>query len=552
MNILIYFLFNWVIILTGRGFSILVKKILNKNIALDTVIIFNHQLFFIYPLLGLFIIGNISFIGNFFIPVDNILFKILFLFLILINLSEKINIRNIRLFITNTFSIPLLLFFSTYSVNLAQDAGLYQLNSQLWIKSTRTVIGLSNLHSRYGYSSISEYIGANFWLESNLILLHFASLIFITFFFTFLVNNLHSSSSNFLKYSSVSIIFMGVFDNFGFGGGRNGFIDIDAVMKQDTAFAILFFYGSISIINLIINQEFTLLNIFYASLIILFSIQLRIFGFVILIIFLYYLFLSTLNGLKLTHIFIYVSPAVLLLTAWTIKNIMISGCMVYPVEFTCFESLYWYENGYASAESNDLRIFHMAYGVGDNVFLWLEDWMQKATNINPLKNFIVTFLVIILFNKMYFKKTYKGKFINRHFIIYGYVSVAFLLWVLSAPSTRFGIGIYLLFICLIYLDIDRYNARYKISKFLLNSTMIFMVFLSIFMLNRSESYQIFLNNPLSQKRLISTSVSYKPNTLGWGVTPTEGSSCWINIDCIPVEKKIDSRDGFYHSFFIES
>ena len=78
---------------------------------------------------------------------------------------------------------------------------------------------------------------------------------------------------------------MGIFDNFGFGGGRNGFIDIDSVMKQDTAFAILFFYGSISMINLIINQEFSLLNIFYVSLIILFSIQLRIFGFVMLIIF---------------------------------------------------------------------------------------------------------------------------------------------------------------------------------------------------------------------------------------------------------------------------
>ena len=225
--------------------------------------------------------------------------------------------------------------------------------------------------------------------------------------------------------------------------------------------------------------------------------------------------------------------------------------MVYPVELTCLDSLYWYEIGYATAESNDLRIFHMAYGVGDNIFLWFEDWMQKSTNINAVKNFIVTFLVITLFKRIYFKNTYKGKFINKYFIIYGYVAVAFLLWFLSAPSTRFGIGIYLLSICLIYLNIERYHARYKISKFLLNSTMIFMVFLSIFMLNRSESYQILLNNPLSQKQLISKSVSYKPNTLGWGVTPTEGSSCWINIDCIPVEKKIDSRDGFYRRFFIE-
>ena len=40
--------------------------------------------------------------------------------------------------------------------------------------------------------------------------------------------------------SSLAIVLFGILDNFGSGGGRNGFIDIESVTKQDTPFAIVF------------------------------------------------------------------------------------------------------------------------------------------------------------------------------------------------------------------------------------------------------------------------------------------------------------------------
>ena len=352
--------------LIGREVLYLLKKFLINTIVLDRIQIFNN-VFYIYSLFGFFVIGNISFIGNFFVSLDNLIFKLFFLVLIFVNFYEKFIIKNIKFFLINVLVIPLMLFFSSYSVNLAQDAGLYQLNSQLWIKSSKIIFGLSNLHSRYGYSSISEYIGANFWLDDNLIILHFVSLIFISFFFTFLINNVYLVDNKFLKFTSLSIIMMGIIDNFGFGGGRNGFIDIDAVMKQDTAFAILFFFGSLSIFNLILTEDFSLLNIIAISLVILFSIQFRIFGFVMVFIFLYYLYLSHSNGILLSDIFKCLSPAFLTLVAWTIKNIIVSGCMIFPVELTCFDSLPWYYNGYAYEESYDLNIFHIAYGLGAEI-----------------------------------------------------------------------------------------------------------------------------------------------------------------------------------------
>ena len=240
----------------------------------------------------------------------------------------------------------------------------------------------------------------NFLIVHNFILLHFFIFIFITFFFSFLINTIFLDENNFVKYTSFSIILMGILDNFGFGGGRNGFIDIDAVMKQDTAFAVLFFFGSIFIINQVINEEFNPLNILYASLIILFSIQLRLFGFVMLFIFLYYLVQSFLNGVKLVNIFMYLSPAIFLFTIWTIKNIMTSGCMIYPVEVSCIDSLSWYEYGLAYIESNDLNTFHMAYNIGDNISIWFKNWSMKDTNINPIKNFSLTFMFLIIFKRV--------------------------------------------------------------------------------------------------------------------------------------------------------
>ena len=74
------------------------------------------------------------------------------------------------------------------------------------------------------------------------------------------------------------MILFGILDNFGFSGGRNGFFDIEAVTKQDTPFAILFYLSNIFLIYRLINKNLSKSELFYFSLIILFSIEMRIFG----------------------------------------------------------------------------------------------------------------------------------------------------------------------------------------------------------------------------------------------------------------------------------
>ena len=51
------------------------------------------------------------------------------------------------------------------------------------------------------------------------------------------------------------LLLFGILDNFGFNGGRNGFLYIEGVGKQDLAFAVVFLISNLLIINSIIQKQ---------------------------------------------------------------------------------------------------------------------------------------------------------------------------------------------------------------------------------------------------------------------------------------------------------
>lgn len=214
-----YFLvFYLLIFLVGRSLTALCYRyILDKNFK-DSQKAFNLPIYYFYTLLGLFFIGNISVINNFFFKNNIFYLKVIFLLLVLFNLTERIQIRINFLNTLNFLIIPIIISISTLTIGLAYDAGLYQLNSQLWIRESSIPLGLYNLHFRYGFSSIIEYISSNFWLENRFEILHFVNISFIASFLGFLSYNLLKNKEPFLSFSSLAIFIFGILDNFGAGG----------------------------------------------------------------------------------------------------------------------------------------------------------------------------------------------------------------------------------------------------------------------------------------------------------------------------------------------
>ena len=174
-TILLFLIFYIAIYFYGRGFIRLFK--------ISSLTIFKIPIPFFYPIVGLFFIGNISVLLNFFVELTNPFARVFLISLFFLNLIKSDKAINIKNKIIQLFVIPGILAISSLGVGLAGDAGLYHLNHQEWLRTSKVVFGLVNAHFRFGFSSISEWIGANFWINENLTLLHFLNLIYIVFFF---------------------------------------------------------------------------------------------------------------------------------------------------------------------------------------------------------------------------------------------------------------------------------------------------------------------------------------------------------------------------------
>ena len=183
MNLLLAALFYYLSFFLGRSFVLITR--LNKYEKVRNFKIFENNIATFYPILGMFFLGNFLFLANFFVSVTS---NLVLAFLILgstFNFLDKKLKKELVLSLKYLF-VHLIISVSIYSANFQYDAGYYHLNYQNWIRAEKIVIGLSNIFSPLGLSSISDFLAAAFWLDNNFILLHLTSTIFISIMIYFI------------------------------------------------------------------------------------------------------------------------------------------------------------------------------------------------------------------------------------------------------------------------------------------------------------------------------------------------------------------------------
>ena len=206
---------------------------------------------------------------------------------------------------------------------------------------------MANLHVRYGFSSMSEYVNSFFWVNNNFIIVHFVNLIFISTFYLFFLWITFNSNNFYYRLITLSLCVFGILDNFGIEGGKNGYFDIDTIGKQDGAFAILFFFSNFFIIKQIISHEkFRNENLLFILFMVTFAIQYRIFGFVSLI----GVFIIVFQNWKKINLNVFLLPIILGLI-WSFKNYLISSCLIFPVTISCLPSRW--SNKYMAISQNE-------------------------------------------------------------------------------------------------------------------------------------------------------------------------------------------------------
>ena len=276
-------------------------------------------------ILGCILISFIALFINFFFPLNEIFNTILLVLgLIYFFLIKRVNLKKKEIyyiFLTSLVTTTLLLYSNVYR----PDAGLYHLPYTSFLNEHKIIFGLSNIHFRFGMISIMQYLSAinnNILFKDIGIVIPLASL--VTFFIIHFFNStLEIFKKNKTNLKNIFSLFIIIFISYKIN--RYSSYGNDAVGHLSFFYLISIMLGSkkknLKLISLI--AVFAFLNKPTMIVILLFPLL---------------IFIKNYNIKNLRLIY---SLSSFLFIFWILKNIVITGCAIYPLKQTCFNNLSW-------------------------------------------------------------------------------------------------------------------------------------------------------------------------------------------------------------------
>ena len=356
--------------------------------------------FFEQSIIGLVGTGFIALLINFFFPLNdlfiylNLFISLIFIFFFKDKIKFNYN-KSSKLFIILFFLLSLAnIYGSGFSDDLNHYHGGYITNTD----NHNYIIGLNFLHHHYGYSSIwlilHSYLNINNSFLQDIHILN-GIIFFLLIAYLFTENNEKSKhSSNYILYLISSIFIFFIILKYTrlkeFGLDRPGILiycfliyfaaKYEFLIKQNLKDKEKFFFIILFVCLFITSVKIFLLSCFLVPLI--FIIKSKSYDFLFS---------------KIICIFY------LLALCYLIKNVLISGCLVYPFSFTCLSDLPWNSKEIASnvlllveasTKSYDKYLGSLNIIEYVNNFNWLSTWFER--NIEEFNNYILTSLLAIL------------------------------------------------------------------------------------------------------------------------------------------------------------
>ncbi len=436
---------------------------------------------------GLIILTFIALFLNFIFPLSKNLNTLVLIIPLIFLIKKKeiyFNFQFLLFLLLSTIIISLLILESDV---YRPDAGLYHLPYIKIINDEKIIFGLSNLHFRYAHTSIMQYLAA---ISNNLIFGNngivfaqalVASAVIINFSYKIYIFNKNKEYSFYFFYLIGSLIFISYKMN------RYGEYGNDA-----PSHFLLFFLIS-EILSIKEHKAKDICNNFILIAFIIFN--------KITLLMCLFLGLISLNKSKIIDIFklkrfYFLSIFTFL---WLTKNIIVSGCLLYPVKSLCFENLLWsnikevelvaaenesWTKGWPDYvkiqnQNNEKIISNKDYSKN---FYWLPYWSNNHLHkiIKILIPYLFFLLLLIIFLKIY--ENSKKKFILRKDYLYMIVIMflASIFWFLKVPVYRYGYSYFIGLISLLFAYTCMHFSDFKnnINKFF-NYILIFCVLILI-------------------------------------------------------------------------
>tara|TARA_Y100000768_G_scaffold388431_1_gene384314 strand:+ start:1741 stop:3462 length:1722 start_codon:yes stop_codon:yes gene_type:complete len=461
------------------------KKILDIKIT-------NEENIYKFGLYGGIFLAFLGLFLNFFISLGkNINTFILIIFLIyLIITQKKIILKKVLIssIIIGIACSILLIFENTYR----PDSGLYHLPFISTLNNEKIIIGLSNIHFRYGHTSIVQYLSAlnNNWIFSDNGIVLPSAIIYISFLL-YLINEIQNIKNKYLLlFNFLLISFLCL--------KLNRYSDFG---NDAPAHIYYFFLTSLALKNFHNLNKINMGEIITLSAYIVFNKITLFLGSFVAAIFL----------IVKKKIFYFKIKPIIFVSLFTfvffLKNFLISGCLAFPIEKTCAANAFWYDMGDKKRDSiaKITMIENEAWTKGwsdqkKNVknyeeylsdYSWVKIWFKnhgKRTfyKLTPFLIFVIFLTIIILINKNKPQPNNEKniRFSEKNFF-YLFLLLNFagvFLWFIKFPVFRYGYSyiilsiIFLIIICL-YNKIKLVDIQNLKKKF--NYFLIFLIFILV-------------------------------------------------------------------------
>ena len=455
---IIFFLYFFFITFSVLGYGLLFKNFLIKKKIITELYIGE------VGILGFFNLYFLSLFLHFFTPLYPFLNLIIIFTGVIIFLLKYNNVvTNIKKFFF--LLIFLLIFFGLFNIKNHPDFDWYYLPYINYLNSFKIIFGIVNINDFLGYT--------HSWIDiSGIFVIPFIGvkgitlipIIFYIFCLFSMLEYFFLTKNYFIKYFILFIISFCI-SNYTktseFGGDLPStvlsfliaiiFIKISSVSKNEDDWKIkiifLFFFACILRVNYIILFP--------------------------LLIHVYFVNFKHINNLlfkkKIILFFLIIS------SFYLTKNIIVSGCAVYPIPYTCIDEKYltwsigkdladerynlvsasskgWQqhlfldgklENRYQYYEIlNNSNILSPKEYLNKSKFYWVKYWYNGGDLIKNINSFLIvffSFLLLFLFSKVHKFNFHKLKkiFINKNKQIFS-LFLVFILWFLLSPQSRYG------------------------------------------------------------------------------------------------------------------
>ena len=460
--------------------------------------------FFEVSFFGLIFTSLISQVINFFFALsDNILYFNLILILILIIFSKNIKlIENLKRINPINILIILLVILNIYGSKFSDDLNHYHYSYISNTDNTNYIVGLVNLHHAFGNSSLwliaSSYLNLDYSrLQDIHVLNGLVFYLFLGFFFNEIKNNINNKQIDiFLPISFFIIIFVLLkytrFKEFG----------IDR-----PSFLIMYFFILFYLKNFFMNDykkeiDEKIVLMTYVAMVLFF---IKISFFFIGIVPIYYIFkLKKFSILKSFYFF----PIYFFIISYFFKNILISGCIIYPIPYTCIDALSWSgkeiaEKWYILSEILNKSWWKYSGDLNEITYIqnfnWIKTWFYTVKI--ELAEFLATSIIATLLTLTSFKKIKLKKLnidnskITEIFTIILIISFASLiLFIFKNPVIRMSHYLFIFFPILFLLI---YFSKFLISP---SKKTIYSILIICLVFNVSKNFNRindvkFVNNP---------------------------------------------------------